>query len=198
MNMVGFNAGNPALGTMPMANNVPNGVTGRAGTNGEENNLEAKLNSYIYSYFLNKGQWDIARTLKNSGIPFEPPILHTDGDVNGADDSMQTDSKDGIIDTKRPDDLPDIHKQDVQSGSFLLNWFGLFWDIYWAQQKQPSRTSTNAMTYVQQTQVGCLNDSAPALANAHRSSMLECARNTRIKCYETCPGWRRALLIITM
>lgn len=116
----------------------------------EETNTEAKLNSYIYGYFYNKGKWDMARALKDSGMDFDPPLLNDN--ANGANDSVQTDSKDGI-DLKRPDDLPDVQNLgDRQGGSFLSSWFALFWDIYFAQRKN-SRASANANQYVTQTQV---------------------------------------------
>ena len=119
MNMAGMNAGNPAMGGgMPMMNNGANGVQIRQPEEQEETNYESRLNTYIYGYFLKKGQWDLARALKNSGQQFEPEIVHPEGAMNGAND--QNDTKDGI--DKRPDDLPDIGGDD-QSGTFLLSWF---------------------------------------------------------------------------
>ena len=115
----------------------------------EDTNYEAKLNAYIYSYFCVKGKWDLARALKDSGLEFEPRLLNDN--ANGANDNMQTDSKDGI-DLKRPDDLPDVGLVDAQGGSFLSSWFALFWDIYAAQRKS-SRASANASQYVTQTHV---------------------------------------------
>ncbi|CAD6591660.1 MAG: hypothetical protein ASARMPREDX12_006267 [Alectoria sarmentosa] len=148
MNMGGFNAGNGALGNMPMPNHGPNGVGGRMPDDHEDTNYEAKLNAYIYGYFCVKGKWELARALKDSGVEFEPPLVNDN--ANGANDSMQTDSKDGI-DLKRPDDLPDINLGDGQGGSFLSSWFALFWDIFSAQRKS-NRASANAMQYVTQTQ----------------------------------------------
>ena len=151
MNMGGFNAGNGALGNMPMPNHGPNGVAGRMPEDHEDTNYEAKLNAYIYGYFCVKGKWELARTLKDSGMEFEP-LLERDH-ANGANDNMQTDSKDGI-DVKRPDDLPDPHQLggDGQGGSFLSSWFALFWDIFSAQRKS-HRASAHALQYVTQTQV---------------------------------------------
>ena len=150
MNM-GFNANNGTLGNMPMPNHGPNGVGGRMPDDHEDTNNEAKLNAYIYSYFCGKGKWDLARALKDSGLDFEPRLLNDN--ANGANDNMQTDSKDGI-DLKRPDDLPvpDVGLVDAQGGSFLSSWFALFWDIYAAQRKS-TRASANATQYVTQTQV---------------------------------------------
>lgn len=150
MNMGGFNAGNGALGNMPMPNHGPNGVGNRMPDDHEDTNYEAKLNAHIYGYFCSKGKWDLARALKDSGMEFEPPLVNDN--ANGANDSMQTDSKDGI-DVKRPDDLPDVsHLGDGQGGSFLSSWFALFWDIFSAQRKS-NRASAYATQYVTQTQV---------------------------------------------
>ena len=150
MNMAGFNAGNPALGNIPMPNNGPNGAV-RMAEHVDNNSVEAKLNTLIYSYFCEKGQYEPARALKNSGVQFDPPI--DGGDVNGVDDSMHTDSKDNI-DKNRPDDLPNVKSamDDGQGGSFLLSWFALFWDIYFAQRKAP-HSKTAALQYVQNSQV---------------------------------------------
>ena len=151
MNMGGFNAGNGALGNMQMPNHGPNGVGGRMPEDHEDTNYEAKLNSYIYGYFCVKKQWDLARALKDSGVEFDPPLVNDH--ANGANDNMQTDSKDSM-DVKRPDDLPDPRQlgEDGQGGSFLSSWFALFWDIFSAQRKS-NRASANALQYVTQTQV---------------------------------------------
>ena len=152
-NMAGF-PGHPALGNMPMPDNIPNGAVGRMGDDHiEEANYEAKLNSLIYGYFFNRGQYDVARSLKESGASFDPPIVHSDNEMNGAD-NMQTDSKDGINDIKPPLDLPDVKglMNDGQGGPFLLSWFTLFWDVYFAQRKD-RRATANASIYVNHTQV---------------------------------------------
>lgn len=152
-NMSGF-PGHPGLGNMPMPNNMPNGAVGRMGDDHiEEANYEAKLNSLIYGYFFSRGQYDVARSLKESGASFDPPIVHGDNDLNGAD-NMHTDTKDGINDLKPPGDLPDVKglMNDGQGGPFLLSWFTLFLDVYFAQRKDP-RATANASLYVDHTQV---------------------------------------------
>ena len=186
MNMGGFNAGNGALGNMPLPNHGPNGVGGRIPDDHEDTHNEAKLNSYIYGYFCNKGKWDLARALRDSGVDFEPPLVNEN--ANGAHDSMQTDSKDGI-DVKRPDDLPDLNQLgDGQGGSFLSSWFALFWDIYSAQRKS-NRASANAMQYVTQTQVCTLHSHLHALFNFPLSNKPVCAQNSRPGCCSKCLGW---------
>ena len=149
MAMGGMNPGNPTMGGgMPMMNNVANGAQIRQPDDHEETNYEARLNTYIYGYFLKKKQWDLARSLKNSGEVFEPPIVHGEGNTNGAENE---DSKDGI-DSKRPPDLPQV--SDEPGYSFLLNWFALFWDIYWAQHRS-NRATSNATQFVTMSQA-CL------------------------------------------
>jgi hypothetical protein len=153
MNMAGFNAGNVALGhnNMPMPNNGPNGVARMPEEQVEDTNYEAKLNGFIYGYLCKRKLYDAARELKNSGVPFDPSL--DDNAANGVDSNMHTDSKDNI-DKDRPADLPEFKGgDDGQGGSFLLSWFALFWDIYFAQRRN-SRASNNAIQYVQHTQVG--------------------------------------------
>ena len=148
MTMGAMNPGNPAMGgAMPMMNNGAGGAQMRQQEETEETNYESRLNTYIYGYFLKKGQWDLARSLKNSGEQFEPPLVHGEGNINGADNE---DSKDNI-DSKRPNDLPQVG--DEPGGSFLLNWFALFWDIYWAQRRN-HRATPNATQFVALSQAG--------------------------------------------
>lgn len=192
MNMGGFNAGNGALGNMPMPNHGPNGVGGRMPDDHEDTNYEAKLNAYIYNYFCVKGKWELAKALKDSGVEFDPN-LGTDN-ANGANDNLQTDSKDGI-DLKRPDDLPDA-LSDGQGGSFLSSWFALFWDIFSAQRKS-HRASANALQYVTQTQVRAPHVPHSAITNPSYSNKPGCAQNSKLKCCGLCLGWVLASLKIT-
>lgn len=186
MNMSGFNAGNGALGNMPMPNHGPNGVGGRMPDDHEDINYESKLNSYIYGYFCTKGKWDLARSLKDSGLEFDPPLQNDN--ANGANDGMQTDSKDGI-DLKRPDDLPEVQNlDDRQGGSFLSSWFALFWDIFAAQRKY-SRASANANQYVTQTQVRAPRSLLSASINPPPSKTPGCAQSTKPRFCEICLGW---------
>jgi len=152
MSMAGLNVATAHFGGAAMMPNGSNGTMPRQGGELEETNYEAKLNSYIYGYFLDRKQWDMARALRNSGVPFNPAI---DGINNGADDSKIHDTKNGI-DTKRPDDLPEATGiENAQGGSFLLGWFSLFWDIYWAQRPGGQKNVLNreSIQYVNQSQV---------------------------------------------
>ena len=151
MNMPGFNAGNPALGHLAMPNNGPNGAMRMPEEHVDEANFEGKLNFCIYEYFCQKRQYEAARALKNSGLPFDPTL--SDADTNGVDDNMHGDSK-ANIDKNLPDDLPSVKGlSDGPGGPFLLSWFALFWDVWNARRKDSSKASNNALQYVQHTQV---------------------------------------------
>ena len=151
MNINGGNGVLPGMQGMPLMNNGMNGATPRPSEQ-DESDYEARLNAYIYDYFLRNENWESARSLINSGVQMQP-LPSRDGDVNGTDDNvMQTDSKEDI-DSKRPDDLPPSKIQsDGQGASFLLDWFALFWDVYWAQRRAP-KASQQATQYVHHSQV---------------------------------------------
>ena len=147
MNMAGMNPGNPALGGLPMMNNMPNGAMPRQGGEQDGISYDAKLNVWIYAYLLDKGQWDVARSFKNSNLTFEHPLVDRDEDING----NAEDTKNG--DSKKPNDLPSTrHGQDAQGGSLLLSWFSLFWDMYAAQRRMPE-ASKGANHLVEQNRV---------------------------------------------
>lgn len=128
-------------------NNGTNGTTPR---NEEENDFEARLNTHIYGFFLKSENYDCARALLESGVNMEPPVKRRDGEMNGIDDAMQTDSKDDI-DSKRPSDLPPVPGSADQP-NFLLDWYSCFWDIFLARTKS-SKATPQAMQYMQHTQV---------------------------------------------
>lgn len=135
------------MGGMSLINNGTNGATPRAGSDQGDNDFEARLNTHIYDYFIKIENYDCARALLNSHVPMEPPIRRREGDINGTDDTLHTDSKDDV-DSKRPDDLPGLSDKS----NFLLEWYSTFWDFYFARTKNPRATS-QAMQYMQATQV---------------------------------------------
>ena len=145
--MAGMSAGGGALGGLALMNNGTNGTTPR---NEEENDFEARLNTHIYGFFLKSRNYDCARALLDSGVNMEPPVKRPDGEMNGIDDAMQTDSKDDL-DSKRPADLPPVPGSADQP-NFLLDWYSCFWDIFLARTK-PSKATPQAMQYMQHTQV---------------------------------------------
>lgn len=151
MGMTGMNPGNPAMrGGMSAMNNGANGVPMARPQEHEENNYPARLNYYIYGYFLERGMWDCARALKDSQTAeFFPPLIVDGGDMNGIDEKVDT--KEGI--TKKPGDLPGISaSKEDQQGGFLLSWFELFWDVFNAQRRS-STASQMAANFVNLSQV---------------------------------------------
>ena len=155
MNMNGMNGVNGAVGGMPMINHATNGTGSRNSTDQDrENDYEVKMNTYIYDYFLKNKEYGCARSLLNSRLKITTrKSSPSHGDVNGIDDSsMDADSKDNL-DSNRPDGLPQPHIPGLtQNTSFLLEWFSVFWDMYFAQRKD-AKATTQAMQYVQHTQV---------------------------------------------
>lgn len=164
-------------------NHVTNGTGSRTGNDQDRDaDCEAKMNTYIYDYFLKHEQFDCARAIVRSDLKvnYSTKNPNRNRDVNGIDEnSMDTDSKDNL-ESKRPDDLPSPEIGGLnQSTSFLLDWFSLFWDVFFAQRKD-SKASGQAMQYVQHTQVWQRNAaSCISQANIVRySSNHECAKNS--------------------
>ena len=156
MNMNGLNVANGAVGGMPMMNNGTNGAISRTGSDPDrELDYKARLNTYIYDYLLKQEQYDCAKQLLASSLTIQTTNKPSPGRrANGVDDgSMDADSKDDM-DTKRPHDLPLPESVDVNdNNSFLLEWFSLFWDMFFAARKDSKKTSLQAMQYVHHTQV---------------------------------------------
>ncbi|KAI9764148.1 MAG: hypothetical protein M1835_007639 [Candelina submexicana] len=164
--MVGMNAVGNAMGAMPMMNNGVGGVP--RGGQGSAHEGKQKLNTHIYDYFIKNELYDCARAMIQSDCPISTlsstktsPGRRRDGEVNGIDENgMDTDSKDEVL-SKRPDDLPvPDTPQDIPEGSFLYDWWCLFWDVFSAQRTKkpkhgeavPSGQGGSAMQYVQHTQ----------------------------------------------
>ncbi|KAJ5698215.1 Transcriptional activator somA [Penicillium macrosclerotiorum] len=160
MNVAGMNPGvGGPVGGVPMMNN--GSMAPRNDGNMNMNNPEIminNLNTYIYDYFLKRGYHECARALVqdesiklNTDAGKTSPGSRRDGDVNGIDgDAMMTDGKDGEK-IKIPDDLPrpSLPNESLQS-SFLLDWFSLFWDFFWAQRKKGN--SNDVRQYLQHNQ----------------------------------------------
>ena len=173
-----------------MMNHVTNGTGSRTGNDQDRDaDCEAKMNTYIYDYFLKHEQFDCARALFRSDLKvnYSTKSPNRNRDVNGIDEnSMDTDSKDNL-DSKRPEDLPSPEIGGLnQSTSFLLDWFSLFWDMFLAQRKD-SKASGQAMQYVQHTQVW-QRKAAPCISKANivwYSSNHECAKNSNSVFYSS-------------
>ncbi|RAH49482.1 putative cAMP-dependent protein kinase pathway protein (Som1) [Aspergillus brunneoviolaceus CBS 621.78] len=159
MNVAGMNpgAGGP-VGGVPIINNGSAAPRNDATIHTIPESTVGNLNTFIYDYFLKRGYYECARALvKDESVKLntEPPIKTSpghrrDGDVNGVDgDAMMTDAKDG--DKKIPDDLPRPHiSSEGQQSSFLLEWFSLFWEFFWAQRKKGN--SADVRQYLNHTQ----------------------------------------------
>ena len=144
MNMTAMNAGNTVGGGMNMMNNIPNGAMTRHTIEQDPPNLDQRLNTWIYCYLMDKEQYDVARTLKNSGLSFNPAIVNSEDEMNG----INEDSKAGITDNKRPPDLPIVKGGlDTEGSSMLSGWFAVFWDVFAAHRKAAgaSKAATQLM-----------------------------------------------------
>ncbi|KAF8540715.1 hypothetical protein BDD12DRAFT_564636 [Trichophaea hybrida] len=126
------------------------------------------LNTYIYDYFCKNNMFECANALLKTpdaevqtDLSFRPspsrrPQKHeSDGGMNGIDDESM-DGSDGQRhgddgdDVKNIKDLPPAKVPTAISGSFLLEWWCCFMDIYWARAKGNASSAANA--YVSQTQ----------------------------------------------
>ncbi|KAG0640930.1 hypothetical protein HOY80DRAFT_1008772 [Tuber brumale] len=137
-------------------------------------NEKLLLNTYIYDYFLKHDMIETARslineaelqTLPNDGSRRPSPARRAqkhdpDGSiVNGIDDNAmdtgegsQRKTEDGEDGVKRGDDLPRPKvPSDCPHGSFLFDWWCLFWDIFAARSGGGKNTQAAAV-YVAQTQ----------------------------------------------
>ena len=128
------------------------------------------LNTYIYDYFCKNDMQDCARALlgtPNAAVmtddsfrpsPSRRPQKHEpDGGMNGIDDESMDGSDghrqgDDADDPKNVKDLPPAKVPTGMSGSFLLEWWCCFTDIYWARSKAHHATPL-ASAYVNHTQV---------------------------------------------
>lgn len=157
VNMAALNAmGGAVGGAVPMMNN---GVPGnQRALPVDDSQQRARLNTYIYEYFICNEMYDCARALINSEQPVNllkgSPNQQRDANGNpvdgGGSDDMD-DSKEGI-DMKRPDDLPAPNLPRESSEScFLFEWWSLFWDMFNAQRGKSE--SQNAQRYANYTQV---------------------------------------------
>ncbi|KAJ5096293.1 hypothetical protein NUU61_005649 [Penicillium alfredii] len=157
MNVAGMNpgAGGP-VGGVPMINNGSTAPRNDGNMNNPEIMIN-NLNTYIYDYFLKRGYHDCARALvQDESIKLNTdsntsPGNRRDSEMNGIDgDPMMTDGKDGEK-IKIPDGLPRPSlPSESQQSSFLLDWFSLFWDFFWAQRKKGN--SNDVRQYLQHTQ----------------------------------------------
>lgn len=153
------------MGMVGGAPGMEHGATPRGAT-GDGKHL---LNTYIYDYFCKNNMFECANALLKSPdaevqvdrnfrqSPSRRQQKHEgDGNaMNGIDDETmdgadgQRQGEDGD-EPKTIKDLPPAKIPAVISGSFLLEWWCCFTDIYWARTKGNASVTANA--YVNQTQ----------------------------------------------
>ncbi|KAI5802429.1 hypothetical protein FPQ18DRAFT_9278 [Pyronema domesticum] len=166
MNMHMNNMGGMVGGAPGMEHGgAPRGAQQAVFAGGDGRNL---LNTYIYDYFCKNNMFECANALlktQDAEVQLDPnyrpspsrrPQKHEgDGGMNGIDDDSmdgndgQRHGEDGD-DAKSTKDLPPAKVPTTISGSFLLEWWCCFMDIYWARSKMPA--SVAATAYVNQTQ----------------------------------------------
>lgn len=142
-NMAVMNAAGGAVGPVPVMNQGP-------GRTHFENDMQKRLNTYIYDYLCKMEKFDLARSFQQQcEINVKSPSPGRG--VNGVDDAMDTDSKDSV---KRPADLP-LPDMPAYSGDnstcFLYDWWCQFWDVFMAKRSKSQGTATVA--YLHQTYV---------------------------------------------
>lgn len=153
--------GGPVGAPMTMMNNGGMAPQAPPRQFSQETQSRTLLNTYIYEYFIRHGMYDCARAVyqvdPNINVKKDSPgkLRDENGNLVGNglnDDSMDTDTKDGI-DQKRPDDLPAPNvPTPVRDSCFLYEWFCLFWDMF-NSQKGGKGSSGPVTQYVQHTQV---------------------------------------------
>lgn len=159
MNVPGMNPGvGGPVGGVPMINNGSTAPRNDGNVNIPDTMIN-NLNTYIYDYFLKRGYHECARALVQDDsikLNTEPPTKTSpghrgDGAINGVDGDAMMMDKDGDK-IKVADDLPRPSlPSESQQSSFLLDWFSLFWDFFWAQRKKGN--SNDVRQYLQHTQV---------------------------------------------
>lgn len=165
VNMAGMNMA--STGGMPMMNN---GAPGRPAL-GPEGDKRTLLNTYIYDYFIRMEMFDCARALCQADTTIKMIKSEHSGE-NAEDQSMKEE------DNKRPADLPRVDlPRECPESCFLLEWWGLFWDMFNASRSKTG-TASNIVQYVKHTQVHNLyafdhwklTDSSPNLEPTMNSS----------------------------
>lgn len=164
------NVGGPVGGGMMMMNNGSPAVSGAMNSN--DGGVRMSLNTVIFDYLLKHGHYEVARGLVNDN-KFEmkteqksSPGRRKDGDMNGdAGDGMDTGFKDDA-----PEDLPRPANWDgTQTSGFLLEWFGIFYDLLQAHRLNnkglngANMNMTPASTYLQHEKVSRLFRSCPTI-----------------------------------
>jgi hypothetical protein len=164
-NMSGMNLGMP----MGMVGANPGGGMGPVAPRPQSE--KQLLNTYIYDYFLKMDMFEVAHALvkhPDSEIAHDGNFRRStsrrqqkhegDGMMNGIDNDAM-DSSDGAKDDgDEPKGIKDLPTPNVPKdcpGSFLLDWWCCFMDVYAARTKMPATAAAQA--YVNSTQVCTLD-----------------------------------------
>lgn len=142
MNVMG-GVGGPVGGQQMMNMGTPGNAPGG---NGRDDTHRNKLHTYMYDYFLRNGMFDMARMLLDKVEIETADPKQSPGQRNMNGDSMEQDSKDNIL--GKPDDLP-MPKIAPCDSSFLLDWWGQFWDCYLAQRGRGTQQTKQYLSQVQ-------------------------------------------------
>lgn len=159
MSMAGVNpaaAGGPVGGNSMMM--MSDGSPAIPGNGSSAEQTKMLLNTYIYEYFLKMGMHDVARSLSKQPDKFAINVAQKQspgqrkGGMDGNDaDHMDIDSKMDI-----PDDLPrpSCPNSSPQGTAFLVEWFGIFMDIFQAASRKGN--AGPAQQYLMHAQVSTM------------------------------------------
>jgi hypothetical protein len=110
------------VGGSPLSMQQPNNAD-------QGQDLQQRLNTYIYDHFLKTKQFELARQFRANNVV----RVREKGKPNGV---STNDPKDG---PKKPDDLPEAElPPQISESSFLLDWFCMFWDTFHAARGKPT------------------------------------------------------------
>ena len=149
--MNGINPANNVGPAMTAMKNGANGATPRPVSDADrDTEYKTKLNTYVYDYFLRNDQYEVARAMINSKMP----LLTKNRRQNGMDEnSMDADTKDDLEAMKQHDlPFPDQIGDASSDNSFLLDWFSLFWDIFFSPRNRGAK-NPHAVQYMDHSRV---------------------------------------------
>lgn len=124
-------------------------VLGRSTTN----HSKLTLDTYIYDYFLRKGQRDIAKAMLDSDLKILTTTSKNNDrqDVKAIDDSTDADLKADM--QKRVEGLPAAALNETHPGEpFLMDWWLLFWDLWSATRPANKGHNGPVSQYLAHTQ----------------------------------------------
>lgn len=139
--------GGPVGGPQPVNAGTPT----NSAANYSSEAIMRKLNTHIYEYLLCNGHYDSARAIYKD-LSIEEWTKKSPGQhQNGADSSMDVDSKElpaGV--QKRPSDLPIPDTMSHGDGPFLQDWWCQFWELFHGNRQRGKPT---VLGYVGQQRV---------------------------------------------